>query len=171
MKPIEIISIGLRITGIYFLFLVFMQLPFIAQAFIDSFSGNFPLSTRFYTGFASIAVKMIASILLIKFPATICRAILTSTPLSEDQIELPTMRQIEVSSIIICGVFIFSEYLPNFVLDVLLQITHQTVNTRPGSSITYAHYAFVDLIAMIFGVLLSTQAYKLSSYLHGVKNQ
>ncbi len=116
MKSLEMLSLAIRITGLILAFTLLRQIPQ-SWLYITQISDG-GASVAKYISCVSIAVVLIASILMIKFPYSL--AYLLAPSLKDKEVDFNDgVKNIEVVGITIIGVYILTWAIPDLFYSVI----------------------------------------------------
>lgn len=173
MKSIEILSVGIRLLGIYVFVNAFRLGANQYQAVIQYRSiSEEDMSLFAYVSFGLVVLMLMASITMIKYPAFLSRWILPKT--KEDEVIFDgTAKDIEVSIFTVIGVYILSWTIPDFVQNALWwwYSSHSRISGmwQQGRGNEYIIDQIVTVLEMAIGFYLCFRSQGISTLLRKLR--
>jgi len=165
MKSIELLSIGIRLLGIYTLLLaaktagaLFQAIPQLGMAKQNGFADIF----MFIAG-GEVVLLILAGVLMLKLPYSIACWLLPQTPDTEPVLN-GSAKDIQTAIFCVLGVYILSRAMPDLVNNSLFW--YATANTT--NSIFQSEYFLLNITTLVeiaIGFYLCLQAQGLSNFL------
>jgi hypothetical protein len=158
MKAIELLSIGLRLLGLYLIFsCIYMLFVFSAYFQQDEMGGSSAPS------YLPIVINCLIGIVLIKFPLSISKWLLPNNIVIDDTVSV-SAKNLQTCLICILGIYIMSMYIP----EVIKAIYQAYILTEMNGSSIFSEIVNASLspiVHLVIGIFLSLCGGKLSNFL------
>lgn len=167
MKSVELLALGLRLLGFYG---VIKTMEYIGISYKYSYSMPAENAAFWYVVYgATIALMLLASLFLIKFPVIVARKLLPKT--NQDDVTLKgTPEDIQITAFIILGVYILSGAIPDFIYNASMLIYMHESYVEENLIGEYLITEIMTGIEVGIGVYLCVQAKGLQSLLFKLRN-
>ena len=170
MKSIELLSIGIRLLGIYVVFMalqtVVIQYQSIQQFAIAS-NGGAPVYA--YVGLIEVLLMVLASFVMIKFPTSLAKWLLPKS--SDGEILLDgSAKDIQTTLFCVLGVYILSWAIPDFFNNGLwLWYTAVSQDMDFGSIPQFIIQQIITVIELGVGVYLCIRSKGISNLIYRLR--